>query len=80
MAKNAHLTYDERLAIQSSLADRLPFKTIRSDILRLAGLIDRVVEEYKLFRTNDQMLEKIINFEVRRARRKDAGRYTMGDI
>ena len=80
MAKNAHVTYDERLTIQSSLADRLSFKTIRSDILRLAGLIDRVVEEYKLFRTNDQMLEKIINFEVRRARRKDAGRYTMDDI
>ena len=28
MAKNAHLTYDERLTIQSSLADRLSFKAI----------------------------------------------------
>ena len=28
MAKNAHLTYDERLTIQSYLADRLSFKAI----------------------------------------------------
>ena len=28
MAKNAHLTYDDRLTIQSSLADRLSFKAI----------------------------------------------------
>ena len=28
MAKNAHLTYDERLTIQSSLADHLSFKAI----------------------------------------------------
>lgn len=28
MAKNAHLTYDDRLTIQSSLADRLSFKSI----------------------------------------------------
>lgn len=28
MAKNAHLTLDERLTIQSSLADRLSFKAI----------------------------------------------------
>ena len=30
MAKNAHLTYDERLTIQSSLADRLSFKAKES--------------------------------------------------
>ena len=28
MAKNTHLTYDDRLTIQSSLADRLSFKAI----------------------------------------------------
>ena len=28
MAKNAHLTYDERLTIQSSLAEHLSFKAI----------------------------------------------------
>ena len=28
MAKNAHLTYDDRLTIQSSFADHLSFKAI----------------------------------------------------
>ena len=53
MAKNAHLTYDERLTIQSSLADRLSFKAIGLIIGKDPSTIAKEVKGHiKIVETN----------------------------
>ena len=53
MAKNAHLTYDERLTIQSSLADHLSFKAIGLIIGKDPSTISKEVKGHiKIVETN----------------------------
>ena len=76
MAKNAHLTYDERLTIQSSLADHLSFKAIGLIIGKDPSTISKEVKSHiKIVETSafNPCLYKqpglMIEFRIDRGRR-----------
>ena len=55
-------------------------KTVRADLMRRAGMFSHVLKEYEHFQCGDKTLNKIVRFEVRKARKKDAGCYTLNSV
>jgi len=64
----------ERFQLNDSL------KTVKADLLRRAGLFSQVISEYEHFTSNDKKLERIISFQVEKAKLKDTGCYTLDDV
>ena len=66
--------------LAGELGDLRDYAVIRADILRRAGLFDKVVEEYSNFHSEREILEKVVAFHVKAAREKDDRRHTSADV
>ena len=53
---------------------------IKSDLLRRSGQFDRLVEEYSNLVIGEEILDKIINFQIEKANEKDTNCYTVEDV
>ena len=56
------------------------YLVMKADIMRRAGMYDRVIREFKDFTSGDEMLRKVIRFQIRKCRVRDHARYTMADL
>ena len=55
-------------------------KIQRADLLRRAGLFDVVINEYSDLHFEDEMLEKVVRFQIEKAKQKDTNCYTLSDV
>lgn len=53
---------------------------MKADILRRSGEFKRVVEEFKDFIIGDEFLDRIVTFQIMKARKKDYACYTVEDV
>ena len=54
--------------------------SIKADLLRRAGLFERVIEDYKDFDSKNDRLNKIIQFQLKKSLETDKSAYTVGDV
>ena len=52
----------------------------KADILRRSGEFDALIKEYENAEYPDELLNKIISFQLEKARIKDDGCYTVADV
>ena len=60
--------YDEELTV------------MKADLLRRAGLFDRVIEEFNPSDFSEEILQKIVAFQIEKAKEKDTGCYTVASV
>ena len=53
---------------------------MKADLLRRSGQFDRVVEEFKDVTIGEELHDKIINFQIGKAEKKDTACYTVEDV
>ena len=53
---------------------------MKADLLRRSGQFDRVVEEFKDVTIGEELHDKIINFQIEKAEKKDTSCYTVEDV
>lgn len=53
---------------------------IKSDLLRRSGQFNRVVEEFKDIIIGEETYDKVINFQIEKAGKKDTACYTVEDV
>lgn len=53
---------------------------MKADLLRRSGQFDRVVEEFKDVTIGEELHDKIINFQIEKAEKKDTACYTVEDV
>ena len=53
---------------------------MKADLLRRAGHFDRLIEEYENVRFSDPLLDRILAFEIEKARQEDTNRYSVRDV
>jgi len=56
------------------------YRVIRADLLRRSHQFERVVQEYENVRFKDDLLNKIVQFEILKAKNKDAETYTVKNV
>ena len=66
--------------IQMGGEEKDNFVLMKADLLRRSGEFDRVVEEYTDIILGDELLDKIITFQIIKARQKDDACYTVEDV
>ena len=52
---------------------------MKADLLRRAGQFDRMITEYENVRFSEPLLDKILAFEIEKAKQQDTNRYTVRD-
>ena len=55
-------------------------KTVIADIMRRAGLFKEMVMEYEHIQVKDETLDRVIKFEIEKAKARDTKCYTLDDI
>ena len=81
---------DDIIAYQAQSQDPDPWSTniqeklnnmliMKADLLRRAGQFDRLITEYENVRFSEPLLEKILAFEIEKAKQQDTNRYTVRD-
>lgn len=53
---------------------------MKADLLRRIGEFDQLIKEYKNFRTEEEILNKIIMFQLEKAQEKDSKCYTLREV
>lgn len=66
--------------IESYEIDSIDLKVMKADLLRRSGEFDQVIEEYNDLSLDDSHLNKIIRFQVEKARQKDSECYSLDDV
>ena len=66
--------------IESYEIDSIDLKVMKADLLRRSGEFDQVIEEYNDLSLDDSHLNKIIRFQVEKARQKDSKCYSLDDV
>lgn len=54
-------------------------KVQRADIMRRVGMFDQVIEEYSPDDFDEEILKKVVAFQIEKAKAKDIRRYTVAD-
>ena len=52
----------------------------KADLLRRAGLFEKLINEYSALEFDDTDLRKFITFEIEKAKEQDTACYTLGDV
>ncbi len=74
--------------IAISLADKLiesghqkkdNLQLMKADLMRRAGLFDELVDQYASVRFYDEFLNQILDFQIKKAKERDAGCYRVAD-
>ena len=66
------LEYDE--------SERKNFLAIKADLLRRSGEFDRLIEEFSDIIIGEEIYDDIIQFQIKKALKKDTECYTVGDV
>lgn len=66
--------------IQKDEESKDTFLVIKSDFLRRSGEFDQLISEYENLTIRDELLDKIIQFQIQKALEKDTDCYTVGDV
>ncbi len=53
---------------------------MRADLMRRTGMFIKLIKEYSKVKLKDEMLNKIISFEIKRAKRFDTKCYRVEDV
>ena len=69
----------ERLIGECDAERAETLKALKADLLRRALLFDSLIEEYAGQTFSSEILNKVVSFQLERARRQDAGCYTVKD-
>ena len=77
--RNMAIGIADKLLASDKLDWRETLSLIRADLLRRASRFDELLEEYGSARYEDDLLNRIIDFEKELARRKHTGCYTVED-
>lgn len=56
------------------------FVLMKADLLRRSGEFDRVIEEYSDMILDEEILNKVITFQIIKARQRDDACYTLNDV
>lgn len=56
------------------------YAVIKADLLRRIGCFEEVIDEYKDMVFEEEILQKIIKFEIKKAKEKDSKCYRVGDV
>ena len=76
--KQALVYLDE--IIQTDDEEKNTFMVIKSDFLRRSGEFDQLINEYGDLTIGEEILDKIIRFEIEKALEKDTKCYTIEDV
>jgi hypothetical protein len=76
--KEALKYVDELIRLHGDANDN--FICIKADLLRRSGQFDKLIEDYSGMTTDEDVLNKIIEFQIGRAREKDTECYTIEDV
>lgn len=66
--------------IKNNRKDNEDLIVIKADLLRRIGEYDQLIREYENFSLHDELLDKIIRFQVEKAQQKDNDRYTLKEV
>ena len=66
--------------IETDAEYRNTFLLIKADLLRRAGLFDRLAEEFASFSSEKEKTEQIIQFQLQKAKEKDTRCYCISDV
>ena len=70
---------DEYILFQSDPKNS-DYVLIKADILRRSGEFDELIEKYSDLIIGDEHLDKVITFQILKARQRDDGCYTVDDV
>ena len=76
--KKAIAYADELIGLDDEAKNNL--LVIKSDLLRRSRQFDKLIEEYSNLRIGEEILDKIIQFEIEKAKEKDTNCYTVEDV
>ena len=74
------LTYVDDAISQFEGDEKNNFLLIKADVLRRSGEFDKLVEEYKDLIIGEELLDRIITFQILKAREGDDACYTVEDV
>lgn len=80
MCRNKAITLIENLIRKKKGEDRNTLLLIKADLFRRAKKFDEMIEEYKDITFKDELLNKILAFQINKANQKDSSRYTINDV
>lgn len=60
--------------------DSNTFLVIKADFLRRSGEFEKLIDEYENMTIGEELLDRIIQFQIGKALEKDAACYTIGDV
>lgn len=70
----------ELLPVINSNSENHTLVVVKADLLRRTGRFEEVISEYKDMKFEDGLLQKIVEFQVEKARNKDSAVYRVGDV
>ena len=73
------LPYIDEL-IEKDVEDKNSLLLIKSDFLRRIGEFEQVINEYEKLTIGDEVMDRIVQFQIQKAIEKDTDCYTVKDV